>query len=229
MTGKNRKALSYTFALIISLQHHLQVSSRYQCMLVFSWTNLYSLISKTRIRGLDAFIPTSTSTSDMVESSSATHESPPRNGHSRRGGLGFRWQQCGRMHSSLCLWDPSTAHLMSTIIWARRKVAGDVEGGPCDEIDTVALGEPERRRGMFTDLWVVENGRRWGWWKRPEVSKCITRRPTTLCKPGLLEMLLNLVSRKPGSDCIVGAGAWLRALTREPNKSWLHYTSLFSL
>jgi len=52
-------------------------------------------------------LPTSTSTSSMVKSSSATHESSPRTAHSRRRGLKFRRLQCGRTNHSLCLLDPS--------------------------------------------------------------------------------------------------------------------------
>src|SRR6185437_10174427 len=60
--------LFYTFALSLSFAHHLQNSTRSQPNLFHPWINLYllsqmkslihkplSLITKTRIRGLDAF------------------------------------------------------------------------------------------------------------------------------------------------------------------------------
>ena len=68
MTGKNAKALFDTFALSPSFAHHLQNSIRSQSNPFQPWINLcslsqikllihkpLSLITKTRIRGLDAF------------------------------------------------------------------------------------------------------------------------------------------------------------------------------
>jgi hypothetical protein len=68
VTGKIQKTLFYTFALSPSFAHRLQNSTRSQLNLFHPWINLYSLsqnkllihkplslITKTRIRGLDAF------------------------------------------------------------------------------------------------------------------------------------------------------------------------------
>jgi hypothetical protein len=68
VTGKIQKILFYTFALSPSFAHRLQKSTRSQITLIHPWINLYSfsqkellihkplsLITKTRIRGLDAF------------------------------------------------------------------------------------------------------------------------------------------------------------------------------
>jgi hypothetical protein len=68
VTGKIQKTLFYTFALSPNFSHRLQKSTRSQITLIYPWINLYSfsqkellihkplsLITKTRIRGLDAF------------------------------------------------------------------------------------------------------------------------------------------------------------------------------
>jgi hypothetical protein len=68
VTGKIQKTLFYTFALSPNFSHRLQKSTRSQITLIHPWINLYSfsqkellihkplsLITKTRIRGLDAF------------------------------------------------------------------------------------------------------------------------------------------------------------------------------
>jgi hypothetical protein len=68
MTGKIQKTLFYTFVLSPNFSHRLQKSTRSQVTLIHPWINLYSssqkellihkplsLITKTRIRGLDAF------------------------------------------------------------------------------------------------------------------------------------------------------------------------------